>query len=239
MSQFYVIDTMTKSREQEDSITDKTLDGRRIWTPSFSRQLRSPDNSVNGHFACQLMELGHPASVDAVDALLGVKKEHTILEIGPGGGSSLNRILDTYHPKRAYAIEISDVFRAQLQSDPTCAKRMKDGILSIHGDDAARMPFIPSGSVDRVIGVNVLYFLNPLGQYLCEIYRILKPGGFVLFCVNDDISEHGDPGVYLNRNWTECVNTMKLAGLENSYKGESRLEKSLRYTPIYGYKPEA
>ena len=36
-------------------------------------------------------------------------------------------------------------------------------------------------SIDKVLAVNVIYFLDPLDSYLREILRVLKPGGRVMF----------------------------------------------------------
>ena len=40
------------------------------------------------------------------------------------------------------------------------------GTLQIRSEDAANLPFLSDGSVDRVLGMNVIYFLNPLDVYL-------------------------------------------------------------------------
>ena len=40
------------------------------------------------------------------------------------------------------------------------------GALYIRSEDAVSIPFLEDGSVDRVLGMNVIYFLNPLDMYL-------------------------------------------------------------------------
>ena len=40
------------------------------------------------------------------------------------------------------------------------------GTLHIRSEDAVSLPFLEDGSVDRVLGMNVIYFLNPLEKYL-------------------------------------------------------------------------
>lgn len=36
----------------------------------------------------------------------------------------------------------------------------------IRSEDAASLSFLKDGSVDRVLGINVIYFLSPLDVYL-------------------------------------------------------------------------
>ena len=40
------------------------------------------------------------------------------------------------------------------------------GTLCIRSEDAASLSFLEDGSVDRILGMNVIYFLNPLDVYL-------------------------------------------------------------------------
>ena len=43
---------------------------------------------------------------------------------------------------------------------------ISSGTLHIRSEDAVSLPFLKDGSVDRVLGMNVIYFLNPLDMYL-------------------------------------------------------------------------
>ena len=43
---------------------------------------------------------------------------------------------------------------------------ISSGTLHIRSEDAASLPFLEDGSVDTVLGMNVIYFLNPLDDYL-------------------------------------------------------------------------
>ena len=49
---------------------------------------------------------------------------------------------------------------------PPDRQPISSGTLNLRSEDAASLPFLEDGSVDRVLGMNVIYFLNPLEDYL-------------------------------------------------------------------------
>ena len=54
-------------------------------------------------------------------------------------------------------------------------------LFEIYGSDARDMrAFLRSGSVNKLLAVNVAYFLHPLEPYVDELFRVLKPGGQIL-----------------------------------------------------------
>ena len=56
-----------------------------------------------------------------------------------------------------------DINRATIS---TRRDHISRGTLHIRSEDAVSLPFLEDGSVDRVLGMNVIYFLNPLDKYL-------------------------------------------------------------------------
>jgi len=175
-------------------------------------------------------------STDAV-SLISAPENSVIVELGPGAGYSLRQILASLKPSRVYAIEISDAFRNALTSDKEFAASIESGLLSVHANDAKCLNFIPSNSVDVIFGFNLIYFLDPLSEYLKEMKRILKPGGTVNFGVKD-IAKTFDNTVYINTDWTACLDQMKSAGLVEVEQAESRLEGTSEYIPLVGKKPK-
>ena len=53
-----------------------------------------------------------------------------------------------------------------MHTFPPDRQPISSGTLHIRSEDAASLPFLEDGSVDRVLGMNVIYFLNPLEDYL-------------------------------------------------------------------------
>ena len=52
----------------------------------------------------------------------------------------------------------------------TLRSAIDSGTLHVRGEDAANLSFLSDGSVDRVLGMNVIYFLNPLEDYLRSLF---------------------------------------------------------------------
>ena len=66
------------------------------------------------------------------------------------------------------------------------------------------------------------------------MYRILKPGGFVVWGCKEG-SKRGDPEVFVNTDWDKCLESMEAAGLK-AERGSVRLEGMASYTPLIGKK---
>jgi SAM-dependent methyltransferase len=197
-----------------------------------------------GWFAQKIMNMGNGAdSIDAVSQIVAdsgaessaKKTKPVVVEIGPGAGHAMRKILDLLAPSKVYGIEISEAFRQQLEADAEVGAAIKSGVVSLHGDDAKDLAFIPDDSVDLVFAFNVIYFLDPLDAYLKEFKRILKPGGAVNFGVKE-IAKNMDPAVYKMTDWDKCLEEMKKGGFTNVEAKAERLEGPLAYTTLVGGK---
>eukprot|EP00321_Phaeocystis_globosa_P006850 CAMPEP_0118823436 /NCGR_PEP_ID=MMETSP1162-20130426/9909_1 /TAXON_ID=33656 /ORGANISM="Phaeocystis Sp, Strain CCMP2710" /LENGTH=251 /DNA_ID=CAMNT_0006754049 /DNA_START=14 /DNA_END=769 /DNA_ORIENTATION=- len=204
---------------------------------SLAESLRAPGPGVSGWIARKMMAIVNAESnVDVVESLLSVHSGHTVVELGPGHGFSLREILRK-EPAHVYAIEVSESFRSTLAADSDFSKAVEDKVLEIRGDAGPRLPFIPSESVDRLLGMNVLQFLDPLEEYVDEVYRVLKPGGLVVWG-NKDVAKAGDPAVFVNTDWDKCAAVMSAAGFEVT-SAKVRLSGKSAYLPLVGRKPRA
>lgn len=203
----------------------------------FAQEMRAPSAGCLGFCARAIMKSGVKEHADAVEALLDVQSEITVVELGPGSGGALRTILRK-GVKRVYAIELSEVYRNELNANQECAEAISSGRLSISGEDALSLPHISDNSVDRVLGINVVYFLDPLDIYLKEMSRILKRGGLLVWTVKD-MTKKMDKTVYVNTDWHAIVLAMAAAGFEASI-GETRLanpsDPRVGYIPIIGKK---
>jgi hypothetical protein len=120
---------------------------------------------------------------------LKIESTDIILELGPGNGISLIEINEKIKPKRLIAVEISERFFIDI------LKLNIDKVfyilyillllllyyyyillyiiiqLELYSQDAIVMSYLKDNSVDKVIAINVAYFLNPFSNYCNEIYR--------------------------------------------------------------------
>ena len=105
----------------------------------------------------------------------GVAEGEVIVEIGPGDGDAL-RATVARNPQKVYGVEISESFRKRLTKDPQLSG------VELSGEDCIGLSrLVGEAQVDRVIEMNVVYFLNPCESYLAELYKCLKPGGMLFW----------------------------------------------------------
>ena len=123
---------------------------------ALQQNMRAPSGSALGWLATQLMgKVNFPTIEDAVRRL-GVADGECVVELGAGHGVGVRALAA---PGRegldVWAVEISARFRATLLATTALSpSRVVDA-------DAKAMPFLASGSVDKVLAVNVVYFLLP------------------------------------------------------------------------------
>lgn len=85
--------------------------------------------------------------------------------------------------------------------------------------------------------MNVVYFLNPLPDYLKELHRVIKPDGFVVFgCKFGSLPQ--DSSVFVNVNEEDITTMMENAGFEVTaeFIEISKDEPSKNYMEIKGTK---
>ena len=138
--------------------------------------MKSPEDGCCAGFAIKMMS-GKPSILTCEDMVEVYLKDHlaasgaAVLELGPGMGHATKPLLAL--GAKVYGVEISSKFRQILASafEPAIAA----GNLVISGSDAKALP-IEAASLDAAVGVNVIYFLDPMDEYHKELARALKPG---------------------------------------------------------------
>ena len=91
---------------------------------------------------------------------------HTGILLDAGGGTG--RVAEALRPHMG-SIIVVDVSRGMLVQ-----ARQKE--LTTASAETERLPF-PDGSFDRVLMVDALHHVVHQGETVCELYRVLKPGG--------------------------------------------------------------
>lgn len=117
----------------------------------------------------------------AID-LLGVGPSDDVLEVGFGPGHALRTLCHLTPSGTVTGVDRSGtMFRAA-----TARNRVPigDGKLSLKRGSFESLP-VQDASVDRVLAVNVLYFVSSLIAALSEARRVLRPGGSMAIYVTD------------------------------------------------------
>ena len=102
---------------------------------------------------------------------LNVKKNDNVIEIGSGNGQGIKKLLNLTS-KNIISIEVSDTFRNKL------IQKFKNQNVTILSNDAKNLSdIVKDNSFDKLLAVNVVYFLHPIIDYAREFFRILKING--------------------------------------------------------------
>ena len=176
---------------------------------AMKANMRAPSGSAFGWLAMRFMSKVNSPTIEDAVRRLAVADGERVVGLGAGHGVGIRALAASGRSGLdVWAIEISAQFRAMLlETTALPASRVVNA-------DAKAMPFLKSGSVDKVLAVNVVYFLDPLEVYLAELHRVLRPKtGVVLFAGKFKlVSRNGAP--FVNVELTPVVEAMKQAGFE-------------------------
>lgn len=193
----------------------------------ISRNMKSPEYGLVGDFAVKLMTEANNRSVKSAVELLHIQNGEHVLEIGAGNGFGI-RCMKEKGPGRLVAVEISEKFRSII-------KDQKIAGLELYDTDAIDMSsFLPSNTVDKLLAMNVVYFLDPFETYAQELKRILrkKTGVGILGCKPKAIAV-GHDHVFKNKSLHEIKMILSKVGLEVEEKFVDLDNPMESYTALY------
>ena len=111
--------------------------------------------------------------------LLDIQDSWTMLDIGCGGGATLQRLLKRSKGAKVYGIDISEESVAKAKK--VNAKVLDKKVFVTQGS-AEKLPY-EDGKFDLVTAVETVYFWPNLPICLKEVRRVLKSGGKVAIMV--------------------------------------------------------
>lgn len=146
----------------------------------LAAQLRKPQGWFGSLVMSRILNRVNGKIVDATLALLNVKPEHDVLEIGFGGGSAVRWLAKRASSGVITGVDISPemVQRAERQFHT----EIQSGRVKVQLGDVAHLPFGDS-AFDRVFTVNTIYFWPDTKQGLAEIYRVLRLDGIAAISI--------------------------------------------------------
>lgn len=140
----------------------------------MASQLRQPSGWFGSIVMSRLLNKVNTQIVDTTLALMDVKPEHRVLEIGFGGGSALSHLVDSAGSGAIAGVDISPEMVRRAESK--FSSEIRSGRLQVQVGDISKLPFADA-LFDRVFTINTIYFWpNTLGG-LRELYRVLRKDG--------------------------------------------------------------
>jgi len=194
-------------------------------TRIMAENLRSPNTFFFGFIAKRLMLVGNQKVIEDSVKRLNIKSEDKILEVGSGNGQALIEILKK-NPKKIKVIEISPIFRNHLKNK--FGKKIE-----VYENDAKNLKgIINNSSIDKILLINVIYFLNPLELYLNELKRILNKDGTIFIAGKFEAVKTFNDNVFQNKQIKDLLKVLKKF-FKVSYEFVDLGDLNSRYYAIY------
>ena len=137
-------------------------------------QCRKP-SGLFGRFILWEMNRHHSKLTDWGLSYVTVKKTDTVLDVGCGGGRTINKLANV--ADKVHGIDYSEESVATAHRINT--RWIDIGRVSIREGTVSQLPF-PDGTFDLVTAIETHLFWPDLPKDMGEIFRVLRPGGALL-----------------------------------------------------------
>ena len=195
-------------------------------TELMTENMRSPKNIGLAWVARTLMNYSNAlVSIDIVKRMKLKKTDH-VLELGVGNGLAIKEIAKI-SGNNVIGVEISAEFRRNLLK-----MKLPENIVILGNDAKDLSTEISDGSIDKLLAINVIYFLKPIGEYILEFKRILKKGGIGYLGCKFESIKNFDVEVAPNRSEKEIISQLSKVGFNVSSEFIDLGEDRSRYTLI-------
>ena len=195
-------------------------------TELMTENMRSPKTKGLAWVARTLMHYSNAqVSIDIVNRMK-LKELDNVLELGVGNGLAIKEIAKI-SGKQIIGIEISAEFRRNLRK-----MKLPKNIVILENDAKDLSNEIPDGSIDKLLAINVIYFLKPIEEYILEFKRILKKGGIGYLGCKFESVKNFDIEVAPNRDEEEIISHLSNVGFKVSSEFIDLGEDRSRYTFI-------
>lgn len=148
----------------------------------ISRQFAAPEG-WGGVAVATVMRLINWLPYRGAIGLLDVSPDANVLEIGHGPGFGLTKLTQLASNGLVVGIDRSLTMTRLARSRNASAILTSN--LSLKQGTFERIP-LHDASMDAVLAVNVLYFVDPISLALDEARRVLRPGGTLVIYVTDN-----------------------------------------------------
>ena len=114
---------------------------------------------------------------------LSLRREDHVLEVGFGPGSGLKKLTKQTTQGAVFGVDRSKTMLSVATRRNEAS--IREGRLRLAEGTFEALP-LSDRSIDVVLAVNILYFVEPLARALSEAHRVLKPGGRLVIYVSDN-----------------------------------------------------
>ena len=126
-----------------------------------------------GRAMLKFMNLCHAPLTNWGLGLVGIQDGWTMLDVGCGGGATLQRLLKRSKGAKVYGIDISEESVAKAKK---VNAKVLDKQVFVSQGSAEKLPYLDN-KFDLVTAVETVYFWPNLPDCLQEVRRVLKSGG--------------------------------------------------------------
>ncbi|WAC39195.1 class I SAM-dependent methyltransferase [Pedobacter sp. SL55] len=141
---------------------------------NLASQLSCPKNT-EGIEVANMMHESNIGMTRAAITALQISDGDLILELGHGSCKHLPEILEKAPNTSYYGLEISELMQKQASEANEIATNANRA--SFHLYNGQQIPF-PNQTFNKILTVNTIYFWKQPQDFIREIYRVLKPGGY-------------------------------------------------------------
>ena len=139
-------------------------------------QVRKPNGKL-GRVIVTGMNKGHAKLAKWGLSNFLIEPNYVILDIGCGGGGNIKRFAEIITDGKVYGIDYSET--AIYISTKINKKYIEKGIVEIYQGSVSSLPF-KDNYFNLISGFEAYYFWPDLIRDLKEIYRVLKPNGYLI-----------------------------------------------------------
>jgi SAM-dependent methyltransferase len=139
-------------------------------------QCQKPSGWI-GRFIVWNMNSRHSRLTDWGLSQIEVKRQNKVLDVGCGGGKTVNKLAALAREGKVFGIDYSDVSVSVAKK--LNAHSIEQGRVEIHEASVLELPF-DEDAFDLVTAVETHFWWPDLLAGLREIFRVLKPGGTLI-----------------------------------------------------------
>jgi len=191
-----------------------------IVAPIVLFQVRRPSRGIGGFFLWA-MNVSHSRMTDWALSHVDVAKSSTILDVGCGGGRTIQKMAAMASDGVVHGVDYSA--ESVAVSRATNAASIETGRVHVDRASVSQLPFA-DGMFDLVTSIESHYYWPDLVKDLQEIRRVLKPGATLMIA-----AESYNGGAF---GWLQQIVMKPLGGAFLSAEEYGRLFAAAGYSDV-------